>query len=223
MKRIGFLSLFVLAGCSPLGAVVGAGATVGVGAAQERGLSAAFSDTEIQTSINARWAGESLGMFNQLGTMVHEGRVLVTGRVTEETMRARALELAAAVPGVVVVIDEIQVASSGRTIDYGRDLWIIGQLRSKFTFDGNVQAVNYAIDSVGGTVYLMGVAQSQAELERVTAHARNQAYVRRVVSHVRIKDASPPAVSSPAPAPERPQSAPPTPSNRRDPVAVTPL
>ena len=36
-------------------------------------------------------------------------------------------------------------------------------------------------------VYLLGVAQSQNELARVEAHARNQSYVRRVISHVRVK------------------------------------
>jgi len=179
------------------------------------------SDTEIQASVNARWAGESLGMFNQLGSMVHEGRVLVTGRVTEDSMRAKALELAAGVPGVTVVIDEIQVAPSGRTIDYGRDLWIISQLRSKLTFDGGVQAVNYAIDSVGGVVYLMGIGQSQAEVDRVVAHARNQSYVRRVVSHVRVKDAAA-ATAQPSGAPAA-EPSPPTPSNRRDAVTRAPL
>lgn len=229
------LGLFLaggLAACSPVGVVVGAGATAGVGAAQERGFRTAVSDTEIQTNVNAKWATESLSMFNQLGTMVHEGRVLVTGRVDQDATRSRALELAAQVQGVTQVIDEIQVGPSGRTVDYGRDLWIIGQLRSKLTFDGNVQAVNYAIDSVGGTVYLMGVAQSQAEVDRVIGHARNLSYVRRVVSHVRVKDASTaPAYSSGQPGgagvgagnatPSEP--APPAPSNRKDAVTVAPL
>jgi osmotically-inducible protein OsmY len=225
MARIGLLLLLALSACTPLGAVVGAGATIGVGAAQDRGLRTAVSDTEIQTQVNAKWAGESLSMFNQLGTMVHEGRVLVTGRVDNDATRAKALELASLAPGVTQVIDEVQVGPSGRTVDYGRDLWIIGQLRSKLTFDGNVSAVNYAIDSVGGVVYLMGIAQSQAELDRVIGHARNQSYVRRVVSHVRVKEASAPAApasSSPATAQPQEPSAP-VPSNRRDAVTVAPL
>jgi osmotically-inducible protein OsmY len=233
MVRIGLLLLLGLSACSPAGVVVGAGATVGVGAAQDRGLRVAVSDTEIQTQINARWAGESLSMFNQLGTMVHEGRVLVTGRVDHDAIRTKALELASLVQGVVQVIDEVQVGPANRTVDYGRDLWIIGQLRSKLTFDGAVSAVNYAIDSVGGVVYLMGIAQSQAELDRVIAHARNQSYVRRVVSHVRVKDQTAPNLApgstsagstGGAPTtgqPELPSA--PAPSNRRDAVSITPL
>jgi osmotically-inducible protein OsmY len=224
------LLLLALSACTPLGAVVGAGATVGVGAAQDRGLRTAVSDTEIQTQVNAKWAGESLTMFNRLGTMVHEGRVLVTGRVDDDAMRAKALELASLVQGVTQVIDEVQVGPSGRTVDYGRDLWIIGQLRSKLTFDGNVSGVNYVIDSVGGAVYLMGIAQNQAELDRVIGHARNQSYVRRVVSHVRIKDQNAPtapAFTAPAfnaPGTAQPQEpSAPVPSNRTNAVTVAPL
>ena len=35
----------------------------------------------------------------------------------------------------------------------------------------------------------MGIAQSQAELDRIRNHARQIRYVRRIISHVRIKDA----------------------------------
>jgi osmotically-inducible protein OsmY len=44
---------------------------------------------------------------------------------------------------------------------------------------------------VNGTVYVMGIAQSQAEVDRVRDHARQLAYVRRVVSYVRVKDSKP--------------------------------
>jgi osmotically-inducible protein OsmY len=37
-------------------------------------------------------------------------------------------------------------------------------------------------------VYLMGIAQNRAELQRVTNHARNLSYVRKVESFVRLKD-----------------------------------
>ena len=44
------------------------------------------------------------------------------------------------------------------------------------------------VKTVGGIVYLMGIAQNRNELDRVTNHARNLNYVRRVVSYVRLKD-----------------------------------
>ena len=55
-------------------------------------------------------------------------------------------------------------------------------------FDQDVRSVNYSIETVNQVIYLMGVAQDEAELQRVVDHARNVAYVRRVVSYVQMKE-----------------------------------
>ena len=51
-------------------------------------------------------------------------------------------------------------------------------------------AINYSIETVAGTVYLIGVAQNGVELEKVIDHARGLSYVRKIISHVRIKGTS---------------------------------
>ena len=48
--------------------------------------------------------------------------------------------------------------------------------------------VNYSIETINGVIYVMGIAQSQDELDRVVNHARNISGVQRVVSYVRLKD-----------------------------------
>ena len=47
---------------------------------------------------------------------------------------------------------------------------------------------NDTITTVAGTLYLIGIARGQAELDLVTAHASDIAYVRRLVSHVVMID-----------------------------------
>jgi len=118
---------------------------------------------------------------------VHEGRVLLTGTINSPQNRLDAVRLAWQVEGVRQVIDEIQVTDEGGVLDYSRDVWITAQLRSKITFDSEILAINYSIETVNKVVYLMGVAQSEAEIDRVIRYARNIDYVRKVVSHVRIK------------------------------------
>ena len=49
-----------------------------------------------------------------------------------------------------------------------------------------MQSINYNIDVVQGIVYLMGVAQSQAELNRVIEKARTIPDVKQVVSYVKL-------------------------------------
>lgn len=176
------------AGCSPLGMVVGAGATVGLASAQERGVGGTLSDTRIRADINEKWLQHSLEMIQKLDLTIVEGRVLLTGTVPKAEMRVDAVRLTWQVPGVREVINEIRIGDGGGTVDYARDVWISTQLRSAILFDRGVQAVNYSVETVDGVVYLMGVAQSQTELDRVTNHARNLRYVQRVVSYVRMKD-----------------------------------
>ncbi len=97
------------------------------------------------------------------------------------------MRLAWQATGVKEVINEITVAPTGRSKDYVRDTWITAQLKTKFLFDKAVTAINYSVDTVNYTVYLFGIAQDKAELERVINHARNVKFVRRVVSHVLLK------------------------------------
>ncbi len=113
--------------------------------------------------------------------------MLVTGLVRSEEQRADAVRLAWRATGVKEVINEIAVVASGRTKDYARDTWITAQLKTKFLFDKAVTAINYSVDTVNYTVYLFGIAQDKAELERVINHARNVNFVRRVVNHVLLK------------------------------------
>jgi len=177
-----------LAACDPVGLTVGAGATVGLAGAQERGLKGTASDARIYTEINSRWLAQSFDLFRSVGLSVVEGRVLLTGNVKAPDTRVEAVRIAWAVDGVKEVINEIEVTERGGLADSARDAWISTQLKTRLTFDREVQAINYTIDTVNGTVYVIGLAQTDAELDRVINHARNISYVRRVVSHVRLKN-----------------------------------
>ena len=86
------------------------------------------------------------------------------------------------------MINEIQVTDESGILDYARDTWISAQLKGRLLVDGDVLSINYGVETVNGTVYLIGIAQSEAELARVIEHARGIEDVKRVVSHVVVKD-----------------------------------
>ncbi len=186
-----------LAGCTPLGAAVGAGASFGIAAAQEGGIEAATTDAAIRLQIHDLWFKHSVDMYRKLDMTVKEGRVLVTGTVSDPDLRVDAIRLAWQADGVRQVINEIRVEDSKTLKNYVQDTWITGQLRTKLTFDKQVQSINYSIDTVKGTVYLMGVAQDDKERQRVIDHARNLAYVNNVVSYVRLRGETPDGLQPP--------------------------
>ncbi|MBI1326075.1 MAG: BON domain-containing protein [Alphaproteobacteria bacterium] len=212
-KMLPFLFAVVfVAACSPVGMATGAGATVGMAAKSEGGLSRAVSDLEIQALINDKWFRKDFDMFRKLDMTVDHGRVLITGIVQKPEHRVEAVKLAWEVDGVTQVINEIKVAESTGLTGAASDTWIATKLRARITVDKYVQSINYNIDVVDGNVYLMGTAQNEAELKRVVKISRETSGVKNVVSYVRmlgqpIQPATRPTTAQPQPLmPEMPRT-----------------
>ncbi len=177
--------------CAPV--LIGAGAGVGVAAAQERGFSTAMSDTRIRAEINHLWIQESEELYSRVQLQVQEGRVLLSGAMPDPQTRVDAVRLAWQVPGVKEVINEIEVDDETTLTDQTRDVWISTRLKTRLLGDSEVASINYSIEVVNQSIFLIGIAQDQTELDRVISHAKNLSYVRRVVSYVRLKDPAPAA------------------------------
>jgi osmotically-inducible protein OsmY len=197
-----------LAACSPVGMAIGAGATVTNMAMEERGFFHSTWDKAIWTDITARMLNKDQKLFQNIDVQVHEGRVLLTGFVQKPEDRVEATRLAWEPRGVREVVDEIKLGRSLDLGDFSEDVWLIQQIRLKLTLDRDIRAINYSVDCIRSTVYLMGVARTPAELQRVIDHVRDVPYVRAVVNHVRVRTDplppipdSPPTIAAPSGAP----------------------
>jgi osmotically-inducible protein OsmY len=208
--------LLALAACSPVGLAVGAGATVTNMAMEERGFVNSARDKAIWTDISARMLDKNQKLFQNVDIQVHEGRVLLSGFVQRPEDRIDATRLAWEPDGVREVVDEIKLGRSLDAGDFSEDIWLIQQIRLKLMLDRDIRAINYSVDCIRSTVYLMGVARTSAELQRVIDHVRDVPYVRAVVNHVRVRTdplppipANPPTIAAsntmPAPAPAAPR------------------
>jgi len=177
-------ALLGLGGCA--GAVVGAGATVGLAAFQERGVEGVARDSTLAAKVLSRFVTSNNDLVTHVAVDVWESRVLLTGAVETEELRAEAVRLTWEVTGVKDVINEIQIKGDEGIQDYAYDTWITAKLSTQLTFDSDIYSINYEIETVNGVVYIIGIAQNQAELDRVIAHANDIERVRRVISHVRV-------------------------------------
>ena len=175
-----------LAGC--IETAIGAGAVTGTAAMQDRGIKGAANDTGIRAEINHYWLEKDHKMWMSLNLQVYEGRVLVSGTAPTEDVRSDAIQLAWKAKYVREVINEVEVTNEGGIVNYGRDTAIETELNARLLFAKEVQSVNYSVEVVNGVIYLLGIAQSQTELDRVLDIARNIGNVKRVVSHVIMKD-----------------------------------
>ena len=178
------LAAGALGGCA--GVVIGGGAAVGTAAYQERGVRGVARDLATATKLRTKLLDAGEAYVTGVGIEVYEGRVLLTGTLEKEPMRAATVKLAWKTEGVKDVINEIQIGQSSLR-DIARDSWITAQLKTKITFDKKILAINFSIETVNGIVYLIGIAQDQGELDRILAHGRGIDYLRQIISHVRVK------------------------------------
>ncbi|WP_114086600.1 BON domain-containing protein [Thalassospira profundimaris] len=179
-------SLLASTGCTSL--VVGAGATAGVAAMQERGFKNSVNDNAITANLWRKYLEIDKDMFVDIDIEVVEGEVLLAGRVPSDAVEMKAVEVAWQTNGVKRVINKLQVGKEVGLMDTASDLLISTRIKTALMFDSRVYAINYTIETVDGTVYLMGIAQNRDELDRVISHVRATSYVKRVVNFVRLKD-----------------------------------
>jgi osmotically-inducible protein OsmY len=176
-----------LSGCWPI--VFGAGTEGAVVVAQERSVGNAVDDAGVLLKIKNKYAEEDYkDLLANVEIKVVEGRVLLTGNVDKPESQVEAVRLAWLVSGVKEVINEVQINNQAGFANYARDVWISAQIKSRLLITRDIRSVNYSIITVDQVVYLMGIAQDQTELNRVTNVASTTQYVQRVVSYVRMKD-----------------------------------
>jgi osmotically-inducible protein OsmY len=185
-----------LGGCAA--AVVGgmaAAGGVGYEAAQERGINGAYDDTKIKFDL-----ATSLG--NQYGDVtatIYWGRVLLTGSSPTQEQKMQAEQVASQEPGVRVVYNEIVVGPPESAWEITQDGVISTRVRSDLVLDADVRSGNYTVQTDHQSVYLIGSARSQAELDRATELARYVPGVQRVVSYVEIRHGEPGGYQPPPP------------------------
>src|SRR5262249_12512220 len=152
---------------------------------------ATVDDFSVKTNIQNAWLKTNPLMQRDLTVTVYEGRVLLTGAAPTSDFKAQAKEVASRVSVVRAIYDEVEVAPSESAWDSAKDSWISTRLRTELTFNSSIRSVNYTIETANKSVYLIGSARSQAELDMATTMARNTPEVKRVVSYVEIRPGVP--------------------------------
>lgn len=181
----------MLGGCVGLLVVGGLGAAAGGGyaAAQERGVNGVADDFTIKTDIERDMVAANPNLQAGVTTTVYNGRVLLTGRLPDAQMKATAGAIAQREHDVRTVYNEIEVTPYD-IWDDAQDTWITTRIRTEMVADPDIRSVNYTIDTANGSVYLIGSARSQAELDLATRIARYVPGVKRVVSYVELRAGS---------------------------------
>jgi osmotically-inducible protein OsmY len=157
---------------------------------REKSIEDTKNDIIISTEIGSQLLANGLkNPGNSIDVTVNEGRVLLTGLVRDSDKAALAVDIAWRVKGVKEVIDEVQLADDKklRPRDFtsaSKDYFITWQIETKLLFAKRITSVNYQVTTVAGVVYLFGVSDSDAEMQKVLAIVSKVKGVKKVVNHV---------------------------------------
>lgn len=154
---------------------------------EERSFGSAMGDFNARTDLNARLLAQGPELYTAVATSVIEGRVHLSGTVPTNNDRLIATRLAWETPNVKEVVNDIEVTNEGDLLDTVRDRWINTQVRARILTDALIKDINYTINTQNRTIYILGIAQDQAELDRVLQHARSVPEARRVVNYALLK------------------------------------
>lgn len=183
---LNIIVVFILSSCVPA-AVVTTG-VVGTTIAGERTAGDRLNDNIIKLKVNEAYIQAETGeIYSSVNVNVHEGRVLLTGAVKNKDYLNEAAAIAWKIKGVKEVINEIEVADKTFK-DSAKDILIANTIRGKILLEKDVISVNYLVDVSNSVVYLLGVAQSEKELDAVLQIAGTVRGVQKVVSHVLLKE-----------------------------------
>lgn len=198
------LTPFMLTGCIAAG--VAAGTEAGVSLAEERTLGRKVDDTVIYSDINRLYIKEGTSdLFGGVTVDVRHARVMLTGNVETEATAQKAVALAWQARGVEEVLNEITVSPGSGFRVAATDTMIKKNLEARLLVTKHVWLINYSLNIVNGTAYLLGRVSDQAELDRVLSVTRSTKGVKRVVNYLQVRAQNdpvhPPASPYATPAP----------------------
>lgn len=155
---------------------------------EERSFNNFVEDTIIVAQLKNAYFSNNEKIFFNVSVEVTEGRVLLTGSVEQIDERIEATKLAWGIEGVNEVINEIQISNDEGILDYADDLIMKTKINAKLLLDKDILNLNYSVEVVNSVVYLIGIAQSQEELDSVINISESTYGVQNVINYVRLKD-----------------------------------
>jgi osmotically-inducible protein OsmY len=176
---LGAVIVPALQGCLP---IVAAGVTTGVMATVDRRTVGAQADDEaIELKAGSR-VGEKLDGKGHFSFTSYNRKLLITGEAQNAEVKAEAERIAAAVPNVEGVHNELTIGPSLSFSDQSNDAFITSKIKTRSVDNGSkFNPLHVKVVTEAGVAYLMGLL-TQTEADAAINVARTTAGVKKVVN-----------------------------------------
>ena len=174
---LALLAAIQLSACAPLmfGGVLG-GAMV---ASDRRTAGIQVEDEGIEQR-SATAISENFGSKEHINITSYNRQVLITGEVSNDTVRSQVEQLIGRVQNVRSVVNELAIGPASSFSDRSSDTLLVGKVKAAMVDTEDVFANVFKVVGERGTIYLMGRV-TQREAKRATDVVRGVNGVKRVV------------------------------------------
>ena len=123
---------------------------------------------------------ENFGSKEHINITSYNRQVLITGEVSNDTIRRQVESLIGRVENVRAVVNELAIGAASSNSDRASDVLLVAKVKASMVDTDDVFANIFKVVGERGTVYLMGRV-TQREAKRATDIVRGVSGVKRVV------------------------------------------
>ena len=167
----------LLSGCP---ALLGAGAIGAYTALEDRRTTGTQIEDQGIESRAATRIGERFPEQAHVNVIAFNRAVLLTGEAWDEATREEIGKIAAAVPNVRTVTNEVQVSGLSSATSRANDTTLTAKVKGRFVSSNDFSPLHVKVVTESGVVYLLGLV-TEKEAEAATELARTTSGVRKVV------------------------------------------
>lgn len=169
----------LLSGCAA--AIIGGGAAATSVAIDRRTTGTVIDDEGIELKASSLINKDAeLKENSHISITSYNTRVLLTGEVTNESLKNRFIEQVKKIERVSHINDELEIAAPTSLLSRSNDGVLTTKLKAMMLAEENLPGVHIKIVTENSVVYLMGLV-THAEGDKATAVARKAGGVKKVV------------------------------------------
>jgi osmotically-inducible protein OsmY len=176
-------TLPVLQGCFGIALV---GATTGALAVSDRrSIGAQTDDQAIELKASSRLT-QSLKDVSHLNFTSYNRRVLLTGEVPNESVKAQVAEEVGRIENVQGIYNELVISGNSSLASRSSDSYVTSKVKARFIDADEFSANHVKVVTEAGTVFLLGIV-NQREANAAVQVARTTSGVQKVVNVLKVE------------------------------------
>jgi osmotically-inducible protein OsmY len=179
-RYLAFPALIALLGLQGCPAIIAGGGVAAVTSLEDRRTTGTqLDDSGIESRASTR-IGDRFGERAHVNVIAFNRALLLTGEAWDDATRTEIEKVAAAVPNVRSVTNEVQVAGASSATSRANDTAITAKVKGRFVNVKGLNPLHVKVVTEAGVVYLLGLV-TETEAETATELARTTGGVRKVV------------------------------------------